>query len=141
MPVGSTVVVVGRSANIHSLPRLRVDGDLVEISVDDLRLGPVEARIVVDEMGIEMDDGQVDRLAVATEGWPVGIRLGALAMRARDDKYDVVELLDGRDHLISDYLRSEWLGGLQRRRARLPDAIERPGSAVRRRVQPRARAQ
>jgi LuxR family transcriptional regulator, maltose regulon positive regulatory protein len=112
VPAGSTVALAGRRVALRSLPRLRADSGLVEFSIDDLKLGPIEARMVVDEMEIDLGDDRVERLTAAAEGWPIAVRLGALAMQAGEGGTDVPVEFDGRDHLISDYLSSEWLRGL-----------------------------
>jgi LuxR family transcriptional regulator, maltose regulon positive regulatory protein len=113
VPTGSTVLVVGRACQLEALARLRIDSTVTEIGADDLALEAADVAVVLADMGVEADAEQVEQVAAATEGWPVGVRLAGLASLA-DVQHDVVgtSVLSGRDASVLDYIRAEWLWGL-----------------------------
>ena len=115
VPDGATVVLSGRSAPITRLHMRRIDDGLVEIGASDLRLGAGEIVLVLDEMGARCDIDQVERVLLATEGWPVGVRLaGRRSLADADTGYAQREPaeLSGREQPVADYVRTEWLWGL-----------------------------
>ena len=62
--------------------RLRSQGGLVEIGVDDLSMGHHEATSLLTAAGVELSEADVAELVQRTEGWPVGLYLAALAIKA-----------------------------------------------------------
>jgi LuxR family maltose regulon positive regulatory protein len=111
VPPRSSVVLAGRSCRLNALSRLRVDPTLVEIGVDALALDADEVRAVLVGMGVSAVDDEAQRLAVETEGWPVGVRLAGLAALRGVDPDDRSGV-SGRDAAVLDYFDSEWLGNL-----------------------------
>ncbi len=105
----STVVLIGRAVPHLTLARLRLYAGLVDVSMEDLRLGAGEARRLLDSMGVTVGADVVERLVKQTEGWPVGIRLAALTVGA-DGQTE--ERTIGHDHAVADFVREEWLAGL-----------------------------
>jgi LuxR family maltose regulon positive regulatory protein len=78
----------------------------VEIGVDDLAMDRTEAHLLFAGAGIELGDGEVDRLVEQTEGWPAGLYLAALAVRmGRTPGAEFT--LRGDDRVVGDYLRTE----------------------------------
>ena len=114
VPPGSTVVIIGRGEPGTSLTRLRVDGRVVEITADDLALTVPEAWAVFASIGVAVDDDEVRRYVEETEGWPVGLRLAALALRqdAGDSAAAMLTGPLGRDRVVAEYVHEEWLRGL-----------------------------
>lgn len=98
IPAGSQVVVASRQVP-EFLSRLRLDGDLVEIGADQLRLDAGDARRVFEMLDAAAGDDDLARLVAHTEGWPTGIALAALV--ARDG--GAVDI-DGDDRYVADYL-------------------------------------
>jgi LuxR family maltose regulon positive regulatory protein len=113
VPQHARVVIIGRAEPRLPLARLRVDSAIEEITSVDLALDVTEANELLAGFGLTLDDAEVGRLVSATEGWPVGLRLAAQALLA--DNGDIDELGErplGHDHVVRDYVREEWLGGL-----------------------------
>jgi len=92
VPEGSVLAVAGRSQPLHSLPRLRAAGDLLELTVDDLAFTRREARSLLRSLGIAVSDAQLDDVLERTEGWPAGIRLAAQSLRTH--RGEVADLAD-----------------------------------------------
>ena len=63
--------------------RLRAQGGIVEIGVDDLAMDPHEAGPLLVGAGVELADADLDDLVRRTEGWPVGLYLAALGSEGR----------------------------------------------------------
>lgn len=97
--------------------RLRAQGLLTEIREDDLRFTVEEAGEYLNtHAGFDLLDDEVLRLAERTEGWVVGVRLAALALKMEVEgrqpeaaRAAFISRFSGRHHFILDYLVEEVL--------------------------------
>ncbi len=112
-PEAFQVVVAGRTEPALPLPRLRVQGQVVDVQAVDLSLDPREADILLRAAGVALSEEGVADLVVSTEGWAVGLssrgdvdRGGGRAPPAG---------IAGDDGLLGGYLRSELLSHLSRK--------------------------
>jgi LuxR family transcriptional regulator, maltose regulon positive regulatory protein len=109
LPAESQLAVGSR----HELPlptaRLRAQGGIVEIGVDDLAISEGEAPALLQGAGVELVDEELRELVQRTEGWPVGLYLAALAMTVGSPHTEVGLTFTGDDRFMGDYLRSEIL--------------------------------
>ena len=112
LPEGSCLALASRRQLAVPVARLRAHRLVVELGPRDLAMGRLEAAMLLDGAGVRLEAGQVDRLVAATEGWPAGLYLAALAVQEQDGDVDAVEQLTGADRLIAGYLRSEVLAEL-----------------------------
>jgi LuxR family transcriptional regulator, maltose regulon positive regulatory protein len=112
LPAGSQLAIGSRDALPLPAARLRAQGGILEIGVDDLAMGEHEAASLLEGAGIEPVDEHVRDLVVRTEGWPVGLYLAALAVKAGSPYTDVGSTFTGEDRFVGDYLRSEFLDRL-----------------------------
>jgi LuxR family transcriptional regulator, maltose regulon positive regulatory protein len=56
---------------------------------------------------------EIEQLTSATEGWPVGLRLAALALREEAESVDSLsERRLSHEHSVQDYVHEEWLRGV-----------------------------
>ena len=62
--------------------------------------------------GVELPPDELTTVVHATEGWPAGIYLTALALRSRPDRSESVAVNPSSDGLVADYIRTELLGRL-----------------------------
>jgi LuxR family transcriptional regulator, maltose regulon positive regulatory protein len=106
VPEGSGIVLASRAQAALPLARLRTQGRVLEVGVDDLRLNAVEAGALLRSAGVELDRAAVDELTERTEGWPAGLYLAALSMQAGGSG---VSTFSGDDRFVADYLRLELL--------------------------------
>ena len=118
VPEGSLMALAARAVPNIGLPRLRADGRLVEVGVDDLVLGPTEAQRLLRGAGVRTTRSEAVELADATEGWPVGLYLAALSLQEQRRSTLPPIRFDGHDRFVVDYVRSEVLGRLSRERQR-----------------------
>ena len=112
MPAGSQLVVSARGEPGLAVGRLRAHRKLVELRTADLAMDAAEAAALLERVELRLSDHDVDRLVRRTEGWPAGLYLAALSVRAEPDARAAVESFAGDDRLIADYLRDELLAPL-----------------------------
>lgn len=73
------LVMLGRTAPALSLPRLRLEGKLGEVTAADLAFTVGEARSMFDRSGADLEQARVEELVSWTEGWAAGLRLAAIS--------------------------------------------------------------
>jgi LuxR family transcriptional regulator, maltose regulon positive regulatory protein len=112
LPAGSQLAIGSRDTPPLPAARLRAQGGILEIGADDLAMDEYEAALLLEGAGIEPVDEDVRELVMRTEGWPVGLYLAALAMKAGSRYTDVELTFTGEDRFVGDYLRSEFLDRL-----------------------------
>jgi LuxR family transcriptional regulator, maltose regulon positive regulatory protein len=79
-------VIISTSADPRmSLPRLRANGDVVEIRARDLAFTAREAAELMSGQGVRLAPEQVPLLTHRTEGWAAALRLAAVSLRDRSD--------------------------------------------------------
>jgi LuxR family transcriptional regulator, maltose regulon positive regulatory protein len=109
LPPGSRLALATRVDPPIPVPRLRAGGDIMEIGVDDLTMNDAEARRLLENAGVELSDDDLDKVIARTEGWPVGLYLAALALRAGGSRQDAGIPFSGDDRIVAEYLRAEVL--------------------------------
>ena len=64
-------------------------------------------------MGVHIGLQETEQLVQETEGWPVGIRLAAVALRDEPDPSGTLTNgFCGEDRDVAHYVHEEWLSGL-----------------------------
>ena len=109
---GAQLAVASRTEPPLAIGRLRAHRSLIELRTADLALEPEQAASLLALAGLELDAGSARALLELTEGWPVGLYLAALSLRAEPDLPAAVKRLRGDDHLIAEYFRDELLSRL-----------------------------
>ena len=109
LPPGWQLVLASRTAAPLPTARLRAQGDILEVTADDLTMGTAEAHSLLREAGVESDEGSLRDLLQRTEGWPAGLYIAALAIKSGTRHSDVGFAFTGNDVYMGDYLRSELL--------------------------------
>jgi LuxR family transcriptional regulator, maltose regulon positive regulatory protein len=112
LPRGCQLVVASRGEPPLPLALLRSRGGLVELGVDELAMGEQEGRAVMEGAGVAVSETDVADLVRRTEGWPVGLYMAALALKAGGTHRPAGIDLTGDDRIVGDYLRSELLARL-----------------------------
>ena len=106
---GSQMALSARGPPALPLAALRTRGLTLEVGPDELRMNEAEARQLLSAGGLDLADDRVAELTERTEGWPAGLYLAALSIRARGPKAVGAAPFSGSDRFVSDYLRSELL--------------------------------
>ena len=110
LPEGSCLALASRSR--PPLPMRSWGGRAIEMGVAELAMGMGEARQLLEGAEVGLPDADVDELVGRTEGWPVGLYLAALALRAGGPGPSAGPAFTGQDRFLADYLRSELLDRL-----------------------------
>ena len=113
VPEGSTLVLVGRSLPELPVARLRTEGLLLEVGVDELVLSRRESAQLLSAAQLELDEDELTALLERTEGWAAGLHLAALFVRNGARRRAPAEF-SGADRFVADYFRLEQLSGLGR---------------------------
>jgi LuxR family maltose regulon positive regulatory protein len=107
LPPGWQIAMASRHALPLPLPRLRLQGGVLELGARDLAMSPEEARRLLEGAGAAPDDAALTRLLGSTEGWPIGLYLAGLTIRAGVPWRDASH--SGTDDDVGTYLRAEIL--------------------------------
>ncbi len=116
VPPTGQLVVASRGVPPVPLARLRAQGAVLEIGVDDLAMDEGEAHLLLDGAGVGLAQAEVAELVGHTEGWPVGLYLAALAHKSGTGRRTGGFAFSGDDRLMADYLRTELLSRVSRGR-------------------------
>jgi LuxR family maltose regulon positive regulatory protein len=112
VPAGSQIAVTSREHPALPLSRWRAHGSVLEIEVVDLRLDEQEAALLLEAAGVELEADELADLTDRTEGWPAGLYLAALSMRAGAARSAGTRAFSGDDRFVAEYFRFELLDRL-----------------------------
>jgi LuxR family maltose regulon positive regulatory protein len=112
VPGGSRLVLAGRDEPPLQTARLRAQGRILEIGPGELSLTCEKASSLLGAAELALDEAQVAELHRRTEGWPVGLYLAALAIRAAGSPQSAAVSFGGDDRLVADYVEAEFLARL-----------------------------
>ncbi len=85
--------------------RLRASGVLIEVRGHDLAFTPAETEELLNgTMGLGLSDDELGILERRTEGWPAGLQLAGLGLRAAGDREQFLASFGGSSRHIVDYL-------------------------------------
>ena len=111
-PRNLQLVLASRADPPLGLPRLRLEGRLVELRADRLRFSHADTAELLRSAGLDLPPEQVARLYERTEGWVAGVRLAAIALRRAEDPARFIAEFSGDERSVADYLTGEVLSGL-----------------------------
>ncbi|CAB3800522.1 HTH-type transcriptional regulator MalT [Paraburkholderia ultramafica] len=90
------------------LARLRVIGEVFELSSNDLAFSDDETKAFIDATGGPIiSPAQAERLRKKTEGWVASLQMAAIAMRTSGDVQSFLDEFSGADRNIEDFLMEE----------------------------------
>ncbi len=115
VPKGSRLVLVSRTEPPLRMARLRAEGRVTEIGPVDLSLTAEQAGPLLRNAGVALDADEVAVLQRRTEGWPAGLYLAALAIRAGGSLPGAAGSFGGDDRFVAEYLESEFLARISAR--------------------------
>ena len=110
VPQGSQLVLSGRAEARLGLPKLRADGELLELGPAALALNDAEAHALLTAAGADVTKAQAEALNERAEGWAAGLYLAALSL---DGGSSSVASFGGDDRFVTDYLRAEELNRVE----------------------------
>ncbi|HET9199678.1 MAG TPA: LuxR C-terminal-related transcriptional regulator [Dehalococcoidia bacterium] len=111
LPEKMHVYLCGRSEPPLRLALFRARDQLNELSSQDLRFDAAESSEFCNAvMGLGLDEPELTDLNQRVEGWPAGLQLAALALKAGSgDVAGLVADFDGSHRFVVDYLADEVL--------------------------------
>ncbi len=112
VPSGSQFAIASREEPALPIGRWRAQGLVEEIRTAELRLDEQEAQSLLEAAGVELDASELSELIERTEGWPAGLYLAALSMRAGAPSEASAAAFSGADRFVADYFRDELLSRL-----------------------------
>jgi len=112
VPPGSQLALSARGGPAIPSAALRTHGLALEIGAGDLRMDAEEAARLVGAAGVDLPTVELAELVEHAEGWPAGLYLAALSIRAQGASTTGRAAFAGNDRLVADYLRSELLAHL-----------------------------
>jgi LuxR family maltose regulon positive regulatory protein len=116
LPPSARLAVASRARPPLPIARLRARGRLLEIGPQDLAISADGTRDLLQEAGVRVADEQVVEITRRTEGWPAGIYMTALSLRASERPWELPS--PGRpapstdmssETYVADFLRAELL--------------------------------
>ena len=108
LPQNMHLIIATRSDPLLRLAKLRAQGELCEIRVDDLRFTIEETvQYLNQRMGLNLSQPDITALAKKTEGWIVGLQLAGISLQKHPDKHQFVLSFAGDNRYIADYLFDE----------------------------------
>jgi LuxR family transcriptional regulator, maltose regulon positive regulatory protein len=110
-PGGLRLVLSSRLDPPLALPRLRLEGRLHEVRVDQLRFTRDEAKALLDMAGARLADAQITTLHALTDGWAAALRLAAITLRNAPDPAASLAAFSGDERSVAEYLVGEILSG------------------------------
>jgi LuxR family maltose regulon positive regulatory protein len=117
-PPGVQVAISTRTDPPLPIARLRATGELLEFRATDLQFAPDESEEFLNEcLTLGLDPDAVGILHERTEGWPAGLYLAYLSIRASPDRRSFVETFGASNRHVIDYLTEQVLMALD------PDAL------------------
>ena len=108
----SVSLVASQHNPVFSTSRLRLAGVITELRADDLAFTQVEVEQLLELAGLGREHVDGRRLRPITEGWPAGLQMAVLAMRAGGDPREVIDAFASTTKETSDYLANEVMNRL-----------------------------
>ena len=112
MPPGSSLVLSGRELPDLPIARLRADGQVFEVGVEELALDRRHAQLLLRGVQPELEAVAAE-LWERTEGWAAGLHLAGLVLRDAAHHRRPVAAFTGDDRFVVDYFRLEHLSRLE----------------------------
>ncbi len=107
LPPTTQLIISSRIDPPLALARLRASGSLFELHAADLRFDETEGAALLRNNGVELDPDDLRILLERTEGWPAGLYLATLSLRADPDRSGFIHRFAGTHRNVADYLSEE----------------------------------
>ncbi len=109
-PAHLHLVLITREDPPFPLARLRGQGEITEIRAANLRFRPEESSsFFASALQLALPQDILLTLNERCEGWAVGMRMAALALREYEDPGAFIQAFRGSHHYVTDFLMEEVL--------------------------------
>lgn len=110
LPANFHLVLSTRADPPLSYSRLRAQGELIEIRMNDLKFTVQEVKeFFANETAFLLSEQSMIKLADRTEGWISGLQMASLSLRGKTNAEEFVESFSGSHKFVLDYLFQEVL--------------------------------
>ena len=110
LPSQMHLAIISRADPPLHLSRLRGQGQLLEVRMDDLRFHQEEcAQFLEQVLASRVSESDQARLLARTEGWVTGLQMAALSLQGQKDIRAFIDSFSGSHRYILDYLIEEVL--------------------------------
>jgi LuxR family maltose regulon positive regulatory protein len=82
LPAGSQLVLASQAWPPLPMALLRAQGDVLEVGVFELAMDQHEAQLLLEGAGVQLAEAETATLIQRAEGWPTGLYLAALSLKA-----------------------------------------------------------
>jgi LuxR family maltose regulon positive regulatory protein len=103
-----SVMLLTRVQPLLPLHRLRLTGDLLELTSADLAFDAVEVADVARALGVDLTAQDTTAVLERTQGWPAGVRLATLYL-SRTGSSGGIGAFTGTERSVAEYLLAEVL--------------------------------
>ena len=102
------LILITRRNPPLALASLRAQGHMTEVRLRDLEFNQDETTALLEKAaGTSLQNTALAQVHKSTEGWPVGLRMAAQAMRYYEDMNEFLQSFGGNTRQVQDYLISE----------------------------------
>jgi LuxR family maltose regulon positive regulatory protein len=123
-PGNVRVCLVSRRDPPIRFHRLVAIGKLAELRTGELGFDQAETyEFMADRLGLEIDEATAASLSRRVDGWPAGLYMAALSLRAGGAAEDLFAALDVGDRRVHDYIYAETLSRLDDETQQLLEAL------------------
>lgn len=104
-PSNFHVIIMSRTEPPLSISRLRLTEEVIELDIAALRFTIEETRLFLRaELAPRLEDGDIQKLYEATEGWPAALQLARITVRNSPDLRHTISAFSGASRKISAYI-------------------------------------
>ena len=113
LPPALRLVISGRTKPAFALGRLRAQGQLTELAMDDLRFNLEESAdfMHLHPLGEPLTHREVETLVRRTDGWIAGLKLAALGLSQAPDRGEFIAAFGGTHAYLREYFAESVLQG------------------------------
>ena len=110
LPPEKQLIISMRELPELELGRIRAQGELLDVDVEDLRFTPDETeQFVRQTQGLDLDEKSLAFLQRSTEGWVAGLQLSTLSLSWRENPETYLQSFSGSFPKIAEYLAEDVL--------------------------------
>ena len=110
LPQNLHLVIACRNEPVLDLAKLRAKGRVIELEMEDLRFTSQEIGLFFQQAtATQPQEEVINVLKMRTDGWATALQMAALSLRHQPDLAKILSNLEGKAHILVDYLAEEVL--------------------------------
>ncbi|MDA8344220.1 MAG: helix-turn-helix transcriptional regulator, partial [Thermaerobacter sp.] len=105
------IMILSRYPVTLPFARLRLSGQMAELTARDLSFSGAEAKLFYQQRGVHVTDEDVDKLIGLTWGWAAGMQMTAMSLARTGNKAIALDHFEASAGRLAAYFREEVFGG------------------------------